>query len=109
MKKKYKGLDGLRGITALIIAYIYHYKNEFNNCRPMINCKIGNCIDWLYEYGWLGVELFIYISGFVMYISYYEKISGGGGKIQVIYKAKNCAYMPTFLVNYIGCNGIAMV
>lgn len=69
-----KSLNGIRGIAAICIAYIYHYKNHFG-FRPMTDFPVvGGTLNWIYEYGWIFVELFFYISGFAMYLSYYDRI-----------------------------------
>jgi peptidoglycan/LPS O-acetylase OafA/YrhL len=59
-------LDPLRGLAALAVAW-YH----FTNCSELVKT------DWLRAsgaYGWLGVEVFFVISGFVIPYSMY----GGG-------------------------------
>lgn len=58
-------LDGLRGL-AIILVLLFHafYRWEIN--EPW---NIDHEIRHIFSYGWLGVELFFMISGFVIYLT----------------------------------------
>lgn len=58
-------LDGLRGVAILLVA-IFHGYYRYSDVIPY-----GNYLNSfsLARYGWLGVELFFMISGFVIYMS----------------------------------------
>ncbi len=68
-KERYIGVDALRGLMSIIIAYVYHYGIVFG-VRPFVNHGFA----FFYDYAWLGVETFFSISGFMMYIVYEKKI-----------------------------------
>lgn len=87
-ERYYEELDGLKGIVAVIIAYFYHYSNEFNGAQPNVDIPIiGNVFAMMYEYGYLLVEIFFCISGFVMFKGYYSNIVNDRISIgQYVYK-----------------------
>lgn len=65
--KRLHELDGLRGISIFMIAFMYHFKyvygiEEMNN--PIF--------EKICSYGYLGVELFFGISGFLMFSLYFK-------------------------------------
>ena len=69
--KKSKGINLLKFICSILIACIYHYKNDF---------PVGKLFDKniflkvISNYGFLLVELFFIISGYLFYVSYNKKI-----------------------------------
>ena len=68
---KNKGIDITKFICAIFIACVYHYLNDF----PMGNLiKNNNILRIMAEYGYLLVELFFIISGYLFYKSYNKKI-----------------------------------
>lgn len=64
-------LDGLRGITICMIAFLWH----FWMFRPENGYPFRNIFVFSYSYGYLGVEIFFMISGFVMAYNYQDKIA----------------------------------
>ena len=71
MKTKSKAINLIKFISAIIIACIYHYKNDF----PVGTLFERNIlIRGISNYGHLLVELFFIISGYLFYISYSKKI-----------------------------------
>ena len=67
----YKSFDILKFICAIIIACIYHYQNDFPNVTLFDNVPF---INKLSIYGYMLVELFFIISGFLFLVSYFNKI-----------------------------------
>lgn len=60
-------INGIKGIAAVGLV-IYHYYKQYDS-------QIGYSLFGLfYDWGWLGVEIFFMISGFLFYISSREKI-----------------------------------
>ncbi|MHD0614703.1 acyltransferase family protein [Morganella morganii] len=59
--KKIESIQVLRGIAALFVV-LYHYRNIINSTYSQ-----GNLGDLLFNYGWIGVDLFFFISGFIIY------------------------------------------
>ena len=55
-------LDGMRGIAACSVAFLYHARGLF----PEGTLDSGNrLLDWPHVYGWLFVDLFFVLSGYV--------------------------------------------
>lgn len=73
MRKYYNELNLIRIVVACGIAFWYHYMIIFGYA-PGIN--VGSNGAWLSDFSYMGVELFFSLSGFVMYMSYHERISG---------------------------------
>jgi peptidoglycan/LPS O-acetylase OafA/YrhL len=59
-KKDIRPLTGLRGVAALYVMF-FHYSGHFNNSNPF---------DIFVYHGYLAVDLFFCLSGFVMALSY---------------------------------------
>ena len=70
-RKYFYALDGLRGIAAFIIAFIWHYRWNFN---PQNGLPFEKLFWPFYQYGEGVVELFFMISGFTMAYCYTDKI-----------------------------------
>jgi peptidoglycan/LPS O-acetylase OafA/YrhL len=59
------GIDGLRGIAILLVVF-YHSFSRWTELYPYGD-QYKN--ELLFNYGWVGVQLFFMISGFVIYMS----------------------------------------
>lgn len=74
----FMALDGIRGIAAIIIACFYHYTLYMAESAPLACCfsnmNLSHFISSIHRFGYLGVEMFFCISGFVMFYAYYDKI-----------------------------------
>ena len=67
-------IDGLKGISCLVIAFLWHYLNM----QPKgLGMPLQSIFGVFYDYGQYFVELFFMISGFVMAYCYKEKIGNG--------------------------------
>jgi len=69
MNKHLSSLDGLKGLSACIIAFAWHYQHFAPTFSPF---KI--IIPFSFDYGYLMVELFFMLSGFGMMIGYKNRI-----------------------------------
>ena len=72
-------LDIARGIAALAVA-IFHYKLFYSynislNGYSIENQPFYNIIKIIYEYGWIAVQFFFLLSGFIFFKLYLEKVS----------------------------------
>lgn len=65
-------VDGMRGIAASMVAAYHLYVHSSLDGRPWL----PGAIDWLLHYGWLGVEIFFVLSGFVIAHSIHERPVG---------------------------------
>lgn len=63
MKKRIESIDALRGIAALAVV-LRHYTTIFS-----IDYDVPNDFNFEFKYGYLGVELFFLISGFVIFMT----------------------------------------
>ncbi len=70
-RQYYKSFDILKFICAIVIACIYHFQNDFPNITLFSNIPI---VEQLSKFGYMLVELFFIISGFLFFISYFSKI-----------------------------------
>ena len=69
-RERFKVLDGVRGIAALIVAFVWHYPNFASETYPF-----DKLLYWPYRYGWIMVDLFFIMSGFVFLNMYSRKIT----------------------------------
>ena len=81
-RSRTSGFWFLKGISAIIIANLYHYRNDFSIwpgvACPVDNVRIpilGGVLRWLSVNGLLLVELFFEISGFLFVTAYLNKIT----------------------------------
>ena len=77
-KKRMGELDALKGMSAVVIALLYHYKDYW--IQGGTNPMDGIPVIWhlVLNGRWL-VELFYIISGFTLYIGYKKKVLEAGG------------------------------
>ena len=75
INKRFKALDGLRGICVLLIACVYHYGIIFES-------------KYRLELGQYLTELMFMVSGYLAFHSYYHKISDGEVSIESFAKKR---------------------
>ena len=63
-------LDGLKGLLACVIAFVWHYQHF----QP-IGSPFYTILKPFYDYGYLGVEIFYMLSGFGMILGYEKRIA----------------------------------
>ncbi|MDR2795176.1 MAG: acyltransferase [Spirochaetaceae bacterium] len=69
-KQRYEALGGLRGTAAVIVAFIWHYQHFKPESFPF-----SGILYLPYAYGWVMVELFFMLSGFIFFNKYGKEIS----------------------------------
>lgn len=69
IKTDTKSLNGIRGVGACIIAFIWHYQHFKPNTSPFYSILMP-----LYDHGDLMVEVFFMISGFCILLRYEDAI-----------------------------------
>ncbi|MCI9560829.1 MAG: acyltransferase [Lachnospiraceae bacterium] len=75
--KRVDAIDGLRGLSAIAIACIYHLATiniKYPQGLPFHDIML---INWIYRRGSIFVELFLVISGYMTFYSYTSKIDQG--------------------------------
>jgi len=94
-------LDTLRGVAAVGVAYFYHWVWVFGSLeaadRSMFPGAGWAIFDWLYNYGYLMVELFFVISGFIFVHVYFEKIRSGSVSWLTYMKLRVARLWPMFV------------
>lgn len=63
-------LDGLRGLACCCVAFFWHYQHFTPNHFPF-----SYLAYWPYHYGWIAVEFFFLLSGFIFFYKYSNLIS----------------------------------
>lgn len=79
--KRFLGLDGLRGVCALTILF-YHSKDIFHE---------GS----FFQHGYLAVDVFFILSGFVIALTYEQRLWNGGHASEFLYNRANRLF-PTY-------------
>ncbi|MBW4506924.1 MAG: acyltransferase [Scytonematopsis contorta HA4267-MV1] len=63
-KKRFLFIDALRGIAAILVTFYHFY--EGGPIKNIVSGKIPSYIDIFFANGWVGVQIFFVISGFVI-------------------------------------------
>lgn len=96
-----RALDGLRLLVALMVAS-FHYlgKHDASKVWGQDAHRIFPNVDLVASYGWLGVEIFFVISGFVICMSSWGKTLGAFVRSRIcrLYPAYWAGVVLTFLV-----------
>lgn len=71
-KPRIESIDSIRGVAACIVAFVWHYQHF----QPISKYPFASIFVFSYEYGWLMVELFFIVSGFMMSYQYKDNILG---------------------------------
>ncbi|MEV6602456.1 acyltransferase [Actinoplanes sp. NPDC051346] len=101
-RHRIEALDGLRLVAALMVVG-YHFVAYDRSAVPPWGVAADQAFPWLYlpaSYGWLGVQLFFVISGFVICLSAWDRTPGDFLRSRVIrlYPAYWAAALLTFAV-----------
>lgn len=90
-------LDAIRGVAACVVAFIWHYQHF----APQNGNPFGNVLGWGYRYGFMAVELFFMLSGFVMMYVYADKISNHQICLKDYMKKRIIHFYPLMLITLI--------
>lgn len=82
LRERMKALNFLKAMSAIIIAYFYHYRNDFalniGINYPFENVQgIFSGISWWSVNGWMLTDLFFILSGMTFVAAYKNKITLG--------------------------------
>lgn len=75
-KEYYNSITALKCMACIIIGIVFHYSN-FRLADPNFTYPFYDELFIFYQYGYFCVELFYMISGFLMCVSFKEKIQNG--------------------------------
>lgn len=95
--KRLSQLDSLRGIAAFTVAFIWHYQH-FN---PINGSPFRNVLSIFYEQGWLAVELFFCLSGFIFCYMYEQKIVENKISLKKFMSLRFARLYPLFLATMV--------
>ena len=68
-------LDALRGMSSIGVCFFFHYVHFTGAAYSSSTYPFGNVFFWFYKYGWLMVDFFFVLSGFVFSHMYRQRIS----------------------------------
>ena len=90
MTRRFVTLDAMRGVAALIVVWYHSFPLSDASCSVAKNVCVGS-------YGYLAVDLFFALSGFVLSLGFDDKLRDGMTAIQFMY-ARACRMMPLYWV-----------
>ena len=70
-------LDALRGISSIGVCFFFHYTHFTGTPYSADTFPFADLFFWFYKYGWLMVDFFFVLSGFVFCHMYRERIAAG--------------------------------
>lgn len=73
-QKRQNEITGLRGLSACVIAYIFHYTELFHT-MPQAGIVQEAVMGFLARYGVYMSEVFFMLSGFLLYHTYHDRIA----------------------------------
>ncbi len=94
-EKHLYSLDGLRGLGACVVAFIWHYQHF----QPQHGSPFYTLFPVSYAYGWLMVELFFMLSGFGMMMGYGRRIVTRSISFRVFMSRRLKRIYPVFLLS----------
>ncbi|WP_232495945.1 acyltransferase family protein [Novosphingobium kaempferiae] len=93
-------LDGLRGLAACGVAFLYHAKSLFS---PAAVASIPQPFAWAVEWGWTLVDLFFLISGYIFAHVYLQGDGLARGRLGDFALARFARLYPLHLVMLVAC------
>ena len=73
-KQRLSCIDGLKGIGAFIVAFVWHYQHF----EPQTGSPFYTIFTLSYSFGWSMVDLFFLLSGFGMMLGYGDRVLNKG-------------------------------
>jgi peptidoglycan/LPS O-acetylase OafA/YrhL len=96
--KRQPALDGLRGI-ALLIVLCFHFSGPFQT-----GAQVSRAMELLLAGGWIGVELFFALSGFLITRSLLELEGPWQSRLIVFWRNRALRIFPAYFAFLIGCS-----
>ncbi len=94
-------LDGLRGLAACAVAFLYHPQALF---APAALAQAGPVLGWFHQLGWTLVDLFFVLSGYLFAHVYRGGLTlAGSGAIKRFAVARIARLYPLHLVMLLVC------
>ncbi|MGC4064047.1 MAG: acyltransferase [Polyangiaceae bacterium] len=96
--KRQPALDGLRGI-ALLTVLCFHFSGPFQS-----SAQVGRTMERVLASGWIGVELFFALSGFLITRSLLELEGPWQSRLLVFWRNRALRIFPAYFAFLIGCS-----
>lgn len=102
-QQRLMGLDGLRALGAVIIAFFWHYACFFETM------PLGRIWSWGYTTGWNMNNLFFAVSGFVMFFTYGDRLREGDIGFRNFLVARSSTVFPVHWIGLAIVTGIGFL
>jgi peptidoglycan/LPS O-acetylase OafA/YrhL len=101
-------IDGLRGIAAVTVAFVFHWQH-LGGAQPPSHVWFlsPRPLQWLQLYGWLGVDMFFLLSGFIFARNYAEGIASGRVGGHEFFVRRLSRLYPLHVLTLVAAGGIA--
>lgn len=96
-REKLQGIQGLRGVVAFVIAYVFHYGLIFQ-VQPVHTPILSFLYRKIGYYGLASSIVFFLLSGFLTMRSYEQRIAGGGVSLKEYMVPKIIRLYPVVIV-----------
>jgi len=103
-------INGLRGMAILAVVYQHTLLTGLAAYAKGFAVMSIPLSVMLFKQGWIGVNLFFILSGFVLYLPYYSKKRdfNSAGAVQDFYQRRFTRLLPLFFINCFVCAFVAM-
>ena len=95
-------LDGLRGFAVLLV-YLFHYGGGLRS-----HDLLARALGYLTQAGWVGVEIFFVLSGFLITSLLLDDLSSAGA-LPRFYMRRALRILPLYLAAVLACAGVALM
>ena len=98
-KERTISLNLLKIISAIIIAYVYHYRNDFCMYPVEFPFEETSIVGWWSIYGFLLTEMFFMLSGIAFSLAYQDKIEKNVFTFDVFIRGRIKRLLPKVIVS----------
>ncbi len=95
-------LDGLRGV-AILLVYLFHYGGGLRSGNPLVRA-----LGYLSQAGWIGVEIFFVLSGFLITRLLADDLYTAHG-LRTFYARRALRILPLYIAALLACAACALL